>query len=156
MKNLNLGKMVMLTVMLLVTGMAVLILSPDGLTAAGSSFKFNRAFVGIQARVLALVFNTTTGHDHDGTDSKAVTTAANLAVTGALSSGALSVVSSSGVYVSSSATSGFGMHYLGAYTTAPTEATHPSEYYDLTELSVFRSTETVTGSCCWVASWTQY
>lgn len=42
--------------------------------AAESSHKFGRKFSGIQARALADVFDTATGHDHDGTDSMQLST----------------------------------------------------------------------------------
>lgn len=47
-----------------------------------SSFKFSKAFSGVQARLLAKLFETSTGHSHNGTDSRQL-------ATGALANGAV-------------------------------------------------------------------
>ena len=69
----NLKKMVTLGAAMLMLVAALLTFGPMSAWAAESSFKFSNAFVGIQARLLALVFNTSTGHSHDGVNSRSVT-----------------------------------------------------------------------------------
>lgn len=66
----NLKKMVTLVAALLLLGAAAVTFGPMSAAAAESSFKFSKAFTGIQAQILAKVFNTSTGHSHDGSDSK--------------------------------------------------------------------------------------
>lgn len=66
------GRMMGLAVALAFAGAAALMYSPQMAEAAASSFKFSGAFTGIQAQVLAAFANTSTGHRHDGTDSRLV------------------------------------------------------------------------------------
>ena len=66
------GKMMVLAGVLACASIPAVVFHPGQSEAAESSFKFSNAFSGIQARILALVFNTTSGHRHDGTDARAV------------------------------------------------------------------------------------
>lgn len=53
-------------------GVGLLQLSPAPAEAAASSFRFTPAFTGIQARLLYSLFETATGHRHNGTDSRKI------------------------------------------------------------------------------------
>lgn len=69
----KLMRMAGMLLLLLIVVATFTLLGPIQARAAASSFKFSNAFTGIQAAVLAAVFNTSTGHYHDGTDSRQLT-----------------------------------------------------------------------------------
>lgn len=56
---------------------------------AESSYKFSQIATARLSKLLAAIFNTSTGHDHDGVNSKAVSLAAGAVGTAALAAGAV-------------------------------------------------------------------